>query len=163
VLAERLRDWLLLAVRARPAFLSLMAQNALRCAPPLGRFRRFVCDGPGELRHTIDLKKLGSRPFVDAARILSLGKGLPHTSTAERLRGIADDDGASVAAMLDGFHFIHAMRLRTQLRRDLPPEATNRIDPRRLNALERTVLREAFRQAQLLQTRLASTYRLEAW
>ncbi len=162
-LADRLRDWLLLAVRARPAFLALMAQNALRCTPPLGRLGRFACDGTGELRHTIDLKKRGSRPFVDAARILSLARGLPHTSTAERLRGIADDDGASVAAMLDGFHVVHAMRLRNQLQRGIASDAANRVDPRELNALERTVLREAFRQAELLQARLASTYRLDAW
>jgi CBS domain-containing protein len=161
-LADRLREWLLMAVRTRPLFLTLMAQNALRCTPPLGRFRDFACDRSKEFPHTIDLKKNGSRIFVDAARILSLGRGLPHTSTAERLRAVAEDDG-SAAAMLDGFHFIHAMRLRIQFQRTLSPEAANRIDPRRLNELERTVLKEAFRQAQKLQARLASAYRIEAW
>jgi CBS domain-containing protein len=162
-LADRLREWLLAAVQERPLFLSLMAQNALRCSPPLGHFRDFVCDRSKEFPHTIDLKKSGSRIFVDAARILSLGRGLPHTSTAERLRSVFDEDGGSVGAVLDGFHFIHAMRLRNQLQQRPAPGAANRVDPRRLNELERAVLKEAFRQAQHLQARLASSYRIEAW
>ena len=35
---------------------------------------------------TLELKMYGSRPFVDAARILALANRVPHTSTAERLR-----------------------------------------------------------------------------
>ncbi len=162
-LAERLRAWLLPAARDQPLFLRLMAENALACQPPLGTIRDFVCDGSKEFPHTIDLKAVGSRPFVDAARIFSLANGVAHTSTAERLRAVAEEfhfgtDG--LAAIIDGFYFIHLLRLRNQCKLRGAEAGTNRIDPRDLNELDRHVLKEAFRQARKLQTRLVLDYRL---
>jgi CBS domain-containing protein len=162
-LAERLRDFLLAAAVDRPLFLRLMAENALRCAPPLGTFRDFAYDRSKEFPHTIDLKAQGARPFVDAARILSLAHGVPHTSTAERLRGAAETgryEPEALAAIVDGFHFIHLMRLRNQCRYQGSPEGANRVDPERLNELDRQVLKQAFRQARKLQSRLVSEYDL---
>lgn len=163
-LAERLRAKLLAACADRPLFLRFMARNALECRPPLGTLRDFVFDGSKEFPHTLDLKKHGSRPFVDAARILALANRVPHTSTAQRLRSVAYAmglDGPALAGLIDGFHFIHLLRLRSQ--RD--PEAAargaaNRVDPRRLNDLDRHVLKEAFRQARRLQSRLVLDYQL---
>ena len=43
-LAERLREWLLAAAADRPLFLRFMADNALKCQPPLGTIRDFVFD-----------------------------------------------------------------------------------------------------------------------
>jgi CBS domain-containing protein len=165
-LAQRLWDWLLPAARRRPLFLTLMAQNALACRPPLGRIRDFVVGGSKAFPHTLDLKAHGSRIFVDAARVLALEHGIPHTSTAERLRAAAAAgalDPGGVAAIVDGFHFVHQLRLRNQFRRDAPSsEGANRLDPRRLNPLDRIVLKEAFRQARRLQERLALDYRIDA-
>ncbi len=162
-LAERLRDWLLSATRDRPLFLRLMAENALQCQPPLGTIRDFVYDDSKEFPHTIDLKMHGSRPFVDAARILSLANGVPHTSTAERLRavaGIVRFDRDSLAAIIDGFYFIHLLRLRNQCKLQGAQVGANRVDPKDLNELDRHVLKEAFRQARKLQNRLVLDYRL---
>jgi CBS domain-containing protein len=164
-LAERLWAWLGPAVLSRPLFLALLARNALEHRPPLGRIRDFVFDGSSEFPHTLDLKALGSRLFVDAARVLALGRGIRHTNTAERLRaaaaaGALDPEG--VAAVVEGFHFVHLLRLRNQLRREVAPDGANRVDPRRLNDLERAVLKEAFRQARRLQTRVELDYRLDA-
>ena len=162
-LAERLRAWLLSAAAEHPRFLRLMAENALGCQPPLGTFRDFAYDRSREFPHTIDLKKQGARPFVDAARILALAGGVPHTSTAERLRGAAEIgrlDPEALAAVVDGFYFVHLLRLRHQCRSRGPPEAANRVDPDDLNELERHVLKQAFRQARKLQGRLVSQFRL---
>ncbi len=162
-LAERLRTWLLAATAGRPIFQRLMAQNALECQPPLGVVRDFVYDGSKEFPHTLDLKKHGSLPFVDAARVLGLANRVPQTSTAERLRALADAlrlDAGGVAAMIDGFYFIHLLRLRNQCHQEGPRADANRIDPRQLNELERHVLKEAFRQARRLQGRLAADYAL---
>jgi CBS domain-containing protein len=164
-LAQRLWEWLLPAARRRPLFLTLMAQNALGCRPPIGRIRDFVVDRSKEFPHTLDLKKHGSRIFVDAARVLALEHGIPHTSTAERLRAAGEVgalDRARVAAVVDGFHFVHLLRLRNQFRRDAPTDGANRVDPRRLAPLERIVLKEAFREAKRLQERLALDHRLDA-
>jgi CBS domain-containing protein len=166
VLAERLREWLLGAAAERPVFLRLMAENALQCRPPLGIFRDFVYDGASkELPHTLDLKMYGTRPFVDAARILSLAHRVPHTNTAERLRAADDAVGfgaESLAGVIDGFYFIHLLRLRNQCRPGVPAGGMNRVDPRDLNDLDRQVLKQAFRQARRLQARLALDYQLPA-
>jgi CBS domain-containing protein len=163
-LAERLRAWLLSAAAEHPRFLRLMAENALGCQPPLGTIRDFVYDRSREFPHTIDLKAQGARPFVDAARILALAGGVPHTSTAERLRGAAELgrlDPEALPAVVEGFYFIHLLRLRHQRSSAGPPEAANRVDPGGLNELDRHVLKQAFRQARRLQSRLVSEFRLQ--
>jgi CBS domain-containing protein len=161
-LAERLRASVLAAARERPVFLRHMAESALACRPPLGVVRDFVLERSGEHRHTLDLKTSGSRLFVDAARVLALAHGVPHTSTAERLRAV--DDRAPfapgrLAAIIDAFHFVHLLRLRSQ-RAPAGARAPNRVDPDALNELERHTLKEAFRQARNLQTRLAVDFAL---
>lgn len=162
-LSEMLRDWLLAHAAASPLFLRQMAENALLCQPPLGLIRDFVYDQSKEFPHTIDLKMYGSRPFVDAARIFSLAAGVPDTSTAQRLRVVAAklnfgrDD---ISAIIDGFYFILLLRLRHQQRMEGPAGGANRVDPNRLNELDRHILKEAFKQARKLQSRLALDYRL---
>jgi CBS domain-containing protein len=162
LLAERLRAAVLAEAADRTLFLHKLAEEALRSDPPLGVLRDFTFDGSKEYPHTLDLKARGSRIFVDAARVLALAHRVPATSTAERLRATAEPSrlGAeSVAAMVDGFHFVHLMRLRNQRVPGAPGRA-NRVDPSELNDLDRTVLKEAFRQAKKLQGWLASEYQL---
>jgi len=162
-LAERLRTWLLGAASERTLFLRILAEEALTCQPALGTFGGLVTDRSREFPHTINLKNQGSRPFVDAARVLALAHRVPHTSTAERLRGIdavAPFGGERVAALVDGFHFIHLLRLRGQVGPGASVAGANHLDPRTLNDLERRVLKEAFRQAQALQLRLRLDYGL---
>jgi CBS domain-containing protein len=163
-LAEELREWLLAAAADRPLFLRFMAENALKCQPPLGTIRDFVFDNRAkDFPRTLELKMYGSRPFVDAARILALANRVPHTSTAERLRAVADAGHlgtGSVTAMIDGFYFIHLLRLRNQATDRGGGEGANRVDPRDLNDLDRHVLKEAFRQGRKLQTKLALDYQL---
>ncbi len=165
VLAQRLWEWLLPAVADSPLFLTLLTQNALAFRPPLGRIRDFVFDRSKAFPRTLDLKAYGSRIFVDAARVLALDHGIPVTSTAERLRAAADAGGLdadAVGAIVDGFHFVHLLRLRNQFRADAVPEGANRVDPKRLDQLDRIVLKEAFRQARRLQERLALNHRMES-
>jgi CBS domain-containing protein len=162
LLAERLREWLLPRAAGHPLFLRLLAEDAVRFEPPLGILRDFSFDGPKEHPHTLDLKSRGSRLFVDAARVLALAHEVEATSTAERLRAVAgpaDLGDEGVAALVDGFHFIHLLRLRHQ-RRTLGPGRANRVDPDDLNDLDRSVLKEALRQARRLQTWLGSRFDL---
>jgi len=162
-LAERLREWLLPVVASRPVFLRLLAEKALEHRPPLGVLRGFVYDQPRDFPHTIDLKSSGSRLFADAARILGLAHKVPDTSTAQRLRA-ADEAGyfgpRTLSAIIEGFHFIHLQRLRHQSRPRNPRVPPNRIDPRELNGLDRRVLKEALRQASVLQACLVREYEL---
>ena len=61
--------------------------------------------------------------------------------------------------MIEGFFIIQQLRLRNQ-RAGTAPGGENRIDPDKLNALDRNMLKEAFKQAKRLQARLQLEYRL---
>ncbi|GAB2180372.1 hypothetical protein DLREEDagrD3_05950 [Denitratisoma sp. agr-D3] len=161
-LAEELREWLLAAIPSEPMFQRFMAENAFRAKPPLGFLGNFLTDKGGDHPRTIDLKAFGSRPFVDAARILALANGIGETSTAQRLRALEKKGkmaGEDVSALVDGFYFIQQLRLRNQ-EAGAEEGRANRIDPHRLNRLDRHVLKEAFQQAKRLQLKLQMEYRL---
>ncbi len=162
-LSDNLRHWLLEQTRNAQLFLRLMAENALQCAPPLGLIRDFVFDRNKDFPNTLDLKMYGSRPFVDAARLLSLTHGVHHTSTAQRLLGAAQAvnfGGDDVAAMVDSFYYIQLLRLRHQHQVLGEAGGGNRINPDQLNELDRHILKQAFKQARKLQSRLRLDYRL---
>jgi CBS domain-containing protein len=159
-LAQRLREWFLARTRVRPNFLRLMAENALQARPPLAKWRDFATEADG----TINLKLYGVRPFVDCARIVALAHGLPETGTAARFRAavaagvLPPHDGEATAA---AFLFVQHVRLRHQASvEDLSDDKANRIDPRRLNELDRRTLKEAFRLERDMQSRLAMDYHL---
>jgi len=153
-----LREWLQTAAPKNTRFLHQLALNALRNRPPLGMVRDFVT-GDG---HTIDLKLNGITPFVDAARIFSLAVGGSQTNTVQRLREIAAPlnlKPGDVDAYCEAFLFIQLLRLRLHHAQIERGEAlTNRVDPDTLNHLDRRILKEAFRQARKLQTKLGLDY-----
>jgi len=163
-LASRLRERVLAEVAARPVFLRRLAEAALEVRPPLGTFG-FTYDRGSTYRRTVDLKHSGSRLFSDAARILALASGIPHSGTAQRLRALADRGRfgpEAVAGFIDGFHFIHLLRLRNQRATRRPHVGPNRVFPADLNELDRRVLKEALRQARKLQACLVDDYQLQA-
>lgn len=155
-LVDELRSWLLPQPPEHPRFLRAMAEQALSCAPPLSWTGGFVYDGGVEHPHSIDLKRFGARPFVDAARIWSLMYGVWATSTGDRLRAVAEPLGLSaeqVAGEVESFYLVQRFRFRQQLLAE-DPEDINRVDPDTLNELHRLMLKEAFKQARKLQLRL---------
>ena len=163
-LAGELRDTVLRAATGNAAFRRAMAETALQAQPPLGLLRDFTTDESREFPGTLDLKGNGARLFVDAARTLALAHGLPATSTAARLRAAATAGAlpqAEASAMVDAFHYIQTLRLRRQyLEQDIAPGSENRIDPHQLHGIDRRILKEAFRQAGVLQGRLKLDYAL---
>ena len=162
-LAAELRGWILPLTKASPAFLRLMAENALESRPPLGLLRDFATEDSPELAHSVNLKLHGARPFIDGARIYALAHGLAQTNTAERLRAARAHIGmppAEAEALAQAFFVVQALRLRNQAPLKPGEEGANRIDPDRLNGFERQVLKAAFRQARTLQSRLALDYQI---
>ena len=159
---EDLRSWLLAMVPEHRNFLRRMADNALDTRPPLGLLRDFVTKKGGDAPNTLDLKLNGITPFVDSGRIFALSAGAVETNTPERLRAAWSrwgHDPAEVEVWVDAFHFIQLLRLRRQreqLRRHEEPD--NRIDPDQLNEIERRALKDAFRQARKLQSRLGQFF-----
>ena len=160
--ATALRAWLAEAAQ-NPEFLKALAENALATLPPatatwFGQDRFELEDG------RLDLKLFGTRPIVDAARILSLATGVTASQTGARLKRVLtkQDDPA---AIIESFQFIQGLRLKHQL--SLASEgvnlaadidAANRIDPESLNTLDKRILKESFRQARRLQALLEERY-----
>lgn len=163
-LGDAMHRSLLEQTEGNPLFLKCMAQNALRVEPPLGKIRDFLTDLEPGHPGKIDLKKYGSRIFVDVARIYALATGVHNANTVQRLRmaskrmSIKDDE---VNAVLEGLHFIQILRLRQQyLDVDAGQSGDNLISPDSLNELDRRILKESFRQARKLQSRLKLDYQV---
>jgi CBS domain-containing protein len=161
---EALQRELLVLVADNSLFQRMLADNALRQRPPVGRFRDFVVARKGAEKDTLDLKVQGLTPFVDGARLLALAHGIEACGTLERLRQLVERevvDALDGAAYEEAYHFIQLTRMQQhqhQARQGLP--YSNRLDPDTLNHLDRRILRESFRQAQRLQSSLALRYQL---
>lgn len=162
--AQALRRWLNEHARPNSRFRRQLAANALRNRPPLGLIRDFKVASSGKHAHTLDLKANGVTPFVDAARILALAHGIDETNTVARLQAAAQAGGlsrADAAAYVSAYHYIQLLRMRThqeQARRGAP--MSNHVDPDSLNELDRRILKEAFRQARKIQSKLSLDYQL---
>lgn len=161
-LATALRDALAELTRGNEIFLRMMTTNALAASPPLGRLRDFVTEGGSG--GTIDLKKFGSRIFVDAARIMALGAGAGETSTAARLQRMASDGIMTVAdaeAAVHAFHALQGIRFAVQAAAAGSGAAANQLAPQGMNEFDRRVLLEALRQARALQQRLKARFQID--
>lgn len=164
-LADAMRRHLLSLTASSPMFLRAMAKNALDVEPPLGKIRDFLTDlEPGQ-PGKIDLKKYGSRIFVDVARIYAMASGVHNTNSIQRLRlaaqrlSIRSDE---IDAVLEGLNFIQLLRLQHQYLEGEPgTQGDNLIDPDTLNELDRRILKESFRQARKIQTRLKLDYQVQ--
>ncbi|MBI5900204.1 MAG: nucleotidyltransferase [Rhodocyclales bacterium] len=163
-LAAELRGELGKLTRGNEIFLRMMTANALAAPPPLGRLRDFVT--VPEAGGKVDLKKFGSRIFVDAARIFALGNAASETATSERLRGAARDGiipSADAEAAVHAFHALQAVRLAVQAAAEGAGDSPgNQIDPDRLNEFDRRVLLESLRQARSLQQRLKTRFHIDS-
>jgi CBS domain-containing protein len=162
-LAVELRRSLSALTRGNEIFLRMMTVNALAASPPLGRLRDFAVEA--ESGGTIDLKKFGSRIFVDAARILALGAGLAETGTAPRLHRAAAEGAmrpADADAAVHAFHAVQGIRLTVQAGGDHDGQAPgNQLNPELLNEFDRRVLLAALRQARALQQSLKNRFHIE--
>ncbi|AYG43121.1 CBS domain-containing protein [Pseudomonas sp. Leaf58] len=162
---EQLRQGLLEQVADNRLFQRMMADNALRQRPPVGRLREFVLTRQGnDKAATLDLKVQGLTPFVDGARLLAMANGIGACNTLDRLRQLVAKgviEALDGAAYEEAYHFIQQTRMQQhqrQARDNLP--YSNRLDPDSLNHLDRRILRESLRQAQRLQSSLALRYQL---
>ncbi|MEG5264402.1 putative nucleotidyltransferase substrate binding domain-containing protein [Pseudomonas sp. JDS28PS106] len=161
---EQLRRSILEQVGDNRLFQRMMADNALRHRPPVGRFRDFVLARKGAEKDTLDLKVEGLTPFVDGARLLALANGIGAVGTLDRLRQLVERevvDPLDGAAYEEAYQFIQQTRMQQHQVQSRQNQAySNRIDPDTLNHLDRRILRESFRQAQRLQSSLTLRYQL---
>ena len=146
--------------RGRPDLLRLLARFALQFHPPTGFLRDFVVEHSGERRGQLDIKHGGMIPIVDLARWAGMAAGAVGCSTVDRLRAAEAAgtlDSPDAHTLIEAFGFIFSLRLDhqvEQLRRGEAPD--DFIDPKTLNPLARSYLREAFRAVASVQSGLAA-------
>jgi len=160
---EALLDKVLTRIRKNALFQKMLAGNAITRRPPLTMFRNFRYAPDGN-KHTLDLKRQGLAPFVEAVRVFALAHGVKEANTLERMdRLVAREvfDPKDANAWKEAYSLIQAIRMRAHQEMLNRGEAlSNYIDPDDLNPLDRRILRESFRQAQRLQQKLEVTYQL---
>jgi CBS domain-containing protein len=161
--------------RPDPDLLRLLARFALSFRPPTGFLRDFVVEHSGERRGQLDIKHGGLIPIVDLARWAAMAAGVAVASsdssassalvgssalTLERLRAAeaaGTMESSQARTLTEAFGFIFSLRLDhqvEQLRRGEVPD--DFIDPKTLNPLARSYLREAFRAVASVQSGLAN-------
>jgi len=144
----------------------LLARFALSFRPPTGFLRDFVVEHSGEHRGQLDLKHGGLIPIVDLARWAGMGAGVTSGSTRERLRAAEAAgtlEGTEASTLLEAFALVFSLRLDHQVEQVRRGEAPDDfIDPRQLNPLARSYLREAFRAVASVQAGLAAELSLGA-
>jgi CBS domain-containing protein len=146
--------------RANPDLLRLLARFALQFRPPTGFLREFVVEHSGERRGQLDIKHGGLVPIVDLARWAGLAAGAATGSTVERLRAAEAAgtlESTDARTLVEAFGFVFSLRLDhqvEQLRRGEVPD--DFIDPKTLNPLARSYLKEAFRAVASVQNGLAN-------
>jgi CBS domain-containing protein len=146
--------------RGHPDLQRLLARFALSFRPPTGFLRDFVVEHSGERRGQLDIKHGGLIPIVNLARWAGMAAGATGGSTAERLRAAEAAgtlEGPEARTLMEAFGFIFSLRLDhqvEQLRHGEVPD--DFIDPKTLNPLARSYLREAFRAVASVQSGLAT-------
>ncbi len=163
-LAAQLRDFVTTQAGSKNRFLKLLAINALQRTPPLTWTGAIDTHDDG----TVDLKLRGTAIFVDAARLYALANGIAETNTRARLAAIGQKlniKQREYEGWIGGFEFLQTLRLRVQI--DIAqgmqealgnPDEPNRIDIRRLNTIDRRILKETCRVARDVQDRMRMDY-----
>ncbi|MEY2633295.1 MAG: hypothetical protein RIR00_1949 [Pseudomonadota bacterium] len=163
-LGRKLLEGLRHLVADYPVFLYQMARNALDIDVPLNFLGEVVCESREGGGKAVDLKKSGTRLFVDAVRILALAAGSSSVATRERLQQAAACSGLEprdAAAMIEAFRQLLRLRFHAQalgLASGSGEEVP--LDPEEMHDMERVLLKEALKQARRLQQRLKLNYSL---
>lgn len=164
-LAERVHNAAVALVPGSQRFQAYLGKQALRFEPPIGFFRDFVLEGPGDHTNALDLKSGGVTPIVQLARLFALAAGSGVLSTGDRLK-VAAESGAlspeNAANLGDAFEFINYVRLQHQVRQLADGDRVdNYIDPSSLSPFERGHLKDAFAIVRSMQKAVGYRYRAD--
>ncbi|CAM3777838.1 DUF294 nucleotidyltransferase-like domain-containing protein [Polynucleobacter antarcticus] len=155
-----LKDYVRKQAAATPRFIKQLADNSLQRRVPLNWFGALeATDINGQ--KTIDLKLQGAAIMVDIARIYSLANGIEVINTRERLAAVGralHAPESESAAWITAFEFLQTQRLAIQMGETRIHGNPNVVDIEKLNAVDRTILKESLLQVRSLQQRLELDY-----
>ena len=165
-LALTLRAGIAAHAAANPRFLKQMSDNALRNRPPLSWRGEIAPSEDATGVDGIDLKRFGSMPITDGARIFALASGVVATNTQERLReaGARDGHRRGRPARAGATRSTTCSCCGCARSTGVPPASCRRprmpnfVPLASLSSLDRRILKEALRQVRKLQQRLALDY-----
>ena len=145
---------------AKPRFLKLMAESALRNTVPLnwlGSLDTKKIDN----KQVIDLKLQGTAIVVEVARIYALAHRIEALNTQERLAALGRVAGVpkkESSAWIAAFQYLQTLRLAIQLDGAMIGDNPNALDVDSLNAVDRTILKGSMARIRSLQQRLELDY-----
>jgi len=148
-------------------FKSILALISIGRKPPLGFFRTFVVERSGKHKEELDIKEYGTGPIVEAARVFAVDAGVAQTNTVDRLSALQAAgylDAKVLTELGEAFEFLTLLRLDNQLqqaRADQP--LGNYVSPRKLTALQKSLLREAFHVVARVQSLIDDRFRTAVW
>jgi CBS domain-containing protein len=164
-LLDQVQSMVLEKTRNNSLFLGHMANNALKYQPPLGLFRSFVLEKTGREEKALDLKKRGTVPVIDLARVYALSAGLSAINTRDRLEAACEAGVLSREGMedlRDTLEFVSSVRLKHQAIQVVQhEEIDNYVSPEKLTSLDRRHLKDAFDVVRTIQLVMQQRYKIQ--
>jgi CBS domain-containing protein len=154
-LSDELKNYSISLIRGNGRFLGLMAERVTKNTPPIGFFNAFVVEKDGDHKDKFDIKMKGTRPLVDAVRLIALDRGIKETSTLGRLKALKGK-GSFIDEHLSDleqvFEFIMLLRIHHRFEQvQIGKEPDNFINPGGLGTLEKKTIKEGFHLIAKLQ------------
>ncbi len=150
------------ALTGNPAFIRLLANDALQNLPPVTIFEGYAVEADGLMRETVDLKSHALAPVSDVARVLNLEGGNPATTnTLNRLTAAAarkPDHARTLMAAARAFKVAQYFRSRVGLRHG---SAGAEFRPALMTRPDQVLLKNAFRAIADLMVWTAEKYGFE--
>lgn len=167
----RLLDWLkeytLSLAKDSKVFLGYVANLAIKNMPPIGFLKTFVVEKSGEHKDKLNMKVKGLAPIVDIVRLFALEKGIPETSTIERIQALRDKHTIIkeyADELIHAFEFIMLLRIRHQFEQlKEGKDINNFINPNMLSNLEKRIAKETFQLISRIQDLIIERYKAMIW
>ncbi len=146
-LLNQLKEYLFARFDGHDDNLAHIAKSALEFETPVSQIFGFLY-GSHEHKSEIDIKKGGVFPIVHGIRTLALEYKIEANNTIERIkelnnRGVFDKKFAT--ELMEAFDTLLSVRLHYRLKLSDPMNADNYINPKKLEKIERDLLKESFK------------------
>lgn len=158
-LVAQLRDYLFTSLTGWSGFFRHMTENTVCFKPPLSFLGNFIVETKGAHRNSLDIKRPMTQ-IVDFARICALRHGVQETNTQERLYRLCLKNVLTRETYHEteqAYSYMMQLRFARQIAAvlDENTKPDNYIDPGKLSAIERKMLKEAFKRVEKTQTKLS--------
>ena len=142
-------------------FFAYLGADALKNPPPLGFFRQFLVESDGEHKDTFDLKGRALMPLIDAARILSLSKGIKNVANTisrySKLAELEPQNAPVYEACADAFAELLKFRTEEGLKNESDGRYLNLSD---LSKLDKVKLKNDFQPINDIQEVIKNRFQL---